>query len=335
MSHWWGKMKIWCLLGLLSVVSAQVAAEGIFRCEQIDGSMRFQGTPCQAVAMPEHLPRIAKQALAANKSFIWQAHKQGVAGRLYVVGSIHFGTPGMYPLPKAMTDAFKVSDTLVVEADIAGVDPQVMAALVAQYGVYQDGSTLKDHIADETWQMLEDATRTLGMSSALLLGQRPWLASMSLSALMLNQLGYQESLGVDRYFMTRVAEHDLIELEGLEFQLQLFGKLTAAEQEAMLRASLEELDQGKAFFEGLLRHWQQGDAPGLNEIFNEGFDDSAAAQRLLEVIMLQRNHRMAQKIEALFADGRVHFVVVGAGHLPGEQGVLELLEQRGFSLKQL
>ncbi len=329
----------WMLLPVLSLVFVgQAAAEGVYRCTQADGGVRFQGTPCAGVADRERLPRLAKQQMAvseADKRFIWHLNKAGQRGSLYLFGSIHFGTPEMYPLPRSVADAFVASDTLVVEADIARADPQALAMTVARYGTYQDGSTLQQHIAEDTWQQLSQVAAELGMAPSLLQGQKPWLASMTLSALMLNKLGYQEELGIDRHLLLRAGGREVIELEGLEFQLRLFEQLTEAEQEAMLLASLEEMDQGKAFFERLFTAWQAGDAAGLEAVFNEGFDDDPVSQRLFEVIMLARNRRMVQRLEGLAADGRRHFVVVGAGHLPGKEGLLALLAARGYQVRQL
>ena len=317
------------LLGLLVVAPAQAK---VFKCTDDAGVVTFQDRSCAGVDIP--VANEAADTDKAAKHFLWQA-KAG-KGTLFLLGSIHFGTPQMYPLPMVMTSSFKKSDTLVVEADIGNVDQVQLAQLLASKAMYQDGMTLRQHLSDKTWQKLEQVAQSMGVPIELLNKQKPWFVSMTLTALALKQLGFSEEKGIDAHFLSLAkGKKKVVELEGMAWQLSLFDQLTAEEQVMMLEESLRELDEGKAFFDKMLRFWSAGNAAGVQSLFDEGMMAEKGGERLNQLIMLDRNKSMSEKLHALAEKGGRYFVVVGAGHLSGAEGIVALLKQRGYQISQL
>ena len=314
------------LLGMFIVAPAQAR---VFKCTDESGVVRFQDRHCPGAEL------IIDKSVAdkSGKHFLWQA--SAGKGTLFLLGSIHFGTAQMYPLPQVMTTSFGTSDTLVVEADIGNVDQGQLAQLIASKAMYLDGSTLRQHLPDKTWQKLEQVAQSMAVPVELLNMQKPWFVSMTLTTLALKQLGFSEEYGIDAYFL-RLAQgkKKIVELEGLAWQLSLFDQLTSVEQVMMLEESLRELGEGKVFFDKMLRHWQAGDAKGIQSMFNEGLMAEAGGSRLNRIIMLDRNKSMAEKLHRLAEKGGRYFVVVGAGHLPGRQGIVELLRRQGYQVNQ-
>ncbi len=314
------------LLGVFIVAPAQAR---VFKCTDESGVVRFQDRHCPGAELIIDRPAADK----TNKHFIWQA--SAGKGTLFLLGSIHFGTPQMYPLPKVMTSSFEKSDTLVVEADIGNVDQLQLAQLIASKAMYQDGSNLRQHLSAKIWHKLEQVAQSMAVPVELLNMQKPWFVSMTLTALALKQLGFSEERGIDAHFL-RLAQgkKKIVELEGLAWQLSLFDRLTVAEQVMMLEESLRELGEGKAFFDKMLRHWRAGDAQGIQRLFDEGLMAEARGARLNQIIMLDRNKSMAEKLHRLAEKGGRYFVVIGAGHLPGRQGIVALLRQQGYQVDQ-
>ncbi len=313
--------KAW-LVALLLFFSGSLHAE-IYRCA--DGKL-FQDRPCVGDA-------VTNTVIEPGRHFLWQA--SAGKGTLYLLGSIHFGTQEMYPLPAVITSAFSRSDSLVVEANILDVDPLQMMQLITEKALYHDGSTLQQHLSAATWQKLTSVAADLNISLEMVNQQKPWFVSMTLSALALNRLGYSEELGIDRHFLTLAqGRKKIIELESLAWQLGLFDKLTAEEQAAMLEETLRELNDGKAFFERMLRAWKRGDAAGIQALFDEGLLKNPGAERVNQIILLDRNRSMAESLEKLANQGGSYFVVVGAGHLTGDEGIIALLKRRGYKVQQ-
>lgn len=320
------------MLGLLLAGYAQAE---VFQCRDAGDSVRFQDRPCsgiEAAGMAAGRPQAEPQA-DSSKHFFWQA--SAGKGTLFLLGSIHFGTPQMYPLPMLMTSSFKESDALVVEADVLNADPSQTAQLLAEKAFYRDGSRLRDHLLPQTWQRLEQVAGSFGMPVEMLNMQKPWFVSMSLTTMALKQLGFSEDKGVDGHFLALArGKKKVIELESMAMQLSLFERLTVDEQVMMLEETLREIEHGEAFFDRLLGYWRSGDVDGVQRLFDEGMMNSKAGERLNRIIITERNLRMTEKLHALAERGGRYFVVVGAGHLPGPEGIVALLRRRGYRVSQ-
>ena len=329
-------LKLFCLLlGLFFVAPIQAET---YQCKDESGTPRFQDHPCDgAVAQPANQTSASSQThstTASGKHFLWQASAGN--GTLYLLGSIHFGTSDMYPLPMVITSSFKQSDALVVEADILSADPVELAQMVSTKAMYQDGSTLHQYLSAETSARLQQVSVSLGIPVEMLDMQKPWFVSMSLTALALNKLGFSEDMGIDAHFLSLAkGKKKVIELEGMAWQLALFDQLTTEEQVMMLEETLREIEHGKEFFDKMLRYWRAGDGEGVQELFDEGVMSLKDSGRLNQIIMIDRNRSMTDKLHALAQQGGKYFVVVGAGHLPGDQGIVALLKQRGYRIEQL
>jgi uncharacterized protein YbaP (TraB family) len=270
---------------------------------------------------------------AGGRHFLWKV-EAGTASA-YLLGSLHFGSPELYPLPEPVTAAYAESSALVVEANIQGLrDAAAMAPLLAA-GLYQDGSTLQDHLPPDLWQRLGVAADELGIPAALLAVQRPWLASFTLTALALQRAGFSEDLGLDLHFMNVANGHKpILELESVEGQFALLQNLPDGDQVDMLRQALDELEQGPAYFRSMLQAWERGDTAAMQQLMTEGLEQGATQERLYQRLVTQRNASMADRLATLLEQGGTYFVVVGAGHLVGPESVVDLLEARGYRVRR-
>jgi hypothetical protein len=276
-------------------------------------------------------------AHAADKQFFWKVTSPGAGATTYLLGSVHFGDESMYPLAQVIRDAFAASDALVVEINSLDLDPLSAAALFAEKGMYNmDGSKLQSEIQTGTWQSLLAAAERYGLTPELLQLQRPWLVALSLSALEFKRAGFSESLGVDQHFLRQAqGVKPILELESLSEQIGIFESFSSVEQEAFLIQTLADLERGATYLRELLGAWQAGDAQGLNSLINESFQSSPFDQRVYQMLFVNRNLAMTRKIEDMMSSGQTHFVVVGAGHLVGEQGIVQMMRQKGYAVEQL
>ena len=331
------RIALWmglCLALLAGPWSAQAA---VFKCADATGNQVFQDRPCAGSV--QAAPLIAAKADAAppgkSGNLLWKASAPG--GTVYFMGSIHFGTPAMYPLPTVITEAFKRADALVVEADVLNVDPQAMAGVVAAKAMYQDGSSLQSQLPPALWQRLGQVSSSMGLPAQLLERQKPWFASMTLTALTLQRYGFSEELGVDQHFLQQAAREGkrVIELESIEQQLGLFDAFSPAEQVAMLEQTLDDIERGPQFLRDTVAAWKAGDDGRLDALLNEEYRTDAASQRMYRLLIVERNHTMSTKIAGLLQQGGTYFVVVGAGHLVGDESIVNLLRGKGYRLDKL
>ncbi|GGB46342.1 TraB/GumN family protein [Shewanella inventionis] len=237
----------------------------------------------------------------------------------YLLGSIHIGQPNFYPLAQHIESAFKQSDALVVEADISQGDT---GAMLQQYGA------LSPDIAPDVEATRRVYCQTHQAMCQALAPYAPWLQSTQISVSRYAELGYSAEQGVDAYFTANKQDKDLIELESIQFQFELISSFSTATQLQMLDEAINASD---AEMLDLIHAWRQGDAKALASIMESQAGDS---DEFLAKLLWQRNHSMTHKIMELL-QAKTHknlFIVVGAGHIVGQQAIPDLLRQQGATV---
>ena len=124
-------------------------------------------------------------------------------------------------------------------------------------------------------------------------------------------------------------------LETVEFQMDLFESMTAEEGEKFLLYTLQEIDQEKKYLNDIVAYWARGDVAPIEKILTEIFESQPELENINRKLLDDRNRGMVETIEALLGKDQIHFIVVGAAHLIGEEGIIEILERKGYRLRQL
>lgn len=266
-----------------------------------------------------------------DKTFMWRVRSS--SSMVYILGSIHLAKPDLYPLDVRIEEAFNQAEVLAVEADIKSTDQARVQKWILEHGFYPEGQTLVEHLSNRTKAKMAEMGFDLKSYNQV----RPWLAAMTIQTMKLKALGFEENYGLDRYFLDRAARtgKPIQELEGLAYQLQLFQGLSLAEQELFLYATLMELEKIEVLLGEMLQAWKNGQAKRFETIFFQEYDRYPELIPVAEKIIFQRNRDLAAKIENLLASGRACFIVVGAGHLIGDQGIIHLLKSAGFRVEQI
>ncbi len=258
---------------------------------------------------------------------LWQVQNPNSGGQAWLFGSIHLGQKDMYPLPKAVQKAFNEADTLVLEVDVSLSTPDEMSTLIWQLGSYPPRTTLQKKLPVDTWKRLEDLAKREGLSLDQFQGMQPWLASVQLVLYQAQAAGYKEEFGIDSHFFKKAQGHKRIyPLETLRQQFSLFSALTAEEQQSLLEQTLNDFDQGEAFLGSLVNYWKNGNQSELSALVLDPVKNNPDTQRLYRMLFTDRNKAMAKKISNLVNDGKHVFVVVGAGHLLGNESIQVYLD---------
>ena len=307
---------------------------GVYKCTDANSRVFYQDKACQELTAAKLSTQLSQLgAKGDNHYFLWKA--TAGKGVVYLLGSLHFGTQDMYPLPEGIMDAFASANVLVVEANIHNQKKAEAAQRLVAKGVYADGSGLEDHLKPATWRKLSGIAKNLGVSEETLRPQKPWLAALTLTGQALSQAGFSEDFGVDQAFIKEAeGKKPVLEMESVDEQIKLFDGFSAQEQEQMLLQSLQDFARGPEIFKNIADAWKKGDADAIDMITRQSFEAGPVATKLFKTLFTDRNIAMANKIDELLADGRTYFVVVGAAHLAGEQGILKLLETKSYKISQ-
>lgn len=320
----------WFLSLVVTLVLSNAAAATVYKCVDDQGHTLYQGAPCAPKQQASKITTLQQPAATQGKRLFWRAERDGRS--LYLLGSLHFGAPSLYPLPGQILEAFRRADTLVMELNPRNATPEELQRLVEKYGKYGDGSTLKDHVSPELWQRFEKTAAKLGLKSENLADHRAWYAALNLSLALARQSGYSEEYGIDQFFHSQAQSKEVIALETPEQQFYALASGVEAE-EFQLKNALDEIDRGRQALDEIFRAYASGDAGKLDEITQRTLNVSFGGKNLYETLITERNLLMHQKIQELAA-GKTLFVVIGAAHLVGTRGLVNLLREEGYRLTQ-
>ena len=269
---------------------------------------------------------------AADKNFLWKVTKG--SGTLYLVGSVHLLTKDYYPLDPALDAAFKDSALLVEEIDLGEMMATENQMQMLMTGMLPAGQTLDKIVSPATMAAVARRAEGLGMPLEPLKRFKPWLLALTLLGMEWQKAGFEAELGLDKHFYDRAkAEKKPVQgLETVAFQISRFNDMTNEEQDRLLSETLSELDTQKAAVTELANAWRAGDAPAVERIV---LQDIKSDPRLYDRMLVSRNRDWLPKLEAFAAQRTRAFVVVGAAHLIGPDGLLSMLKAKGYSIEQL
>jgi uncharacterized protein len=269
-------------------------------------------------------------APASTKTFMWTVERDGRVG--WLVGSLHLLTADHYPLPASMEAAFARADALVEEMDMNEAADPATAALILSKGMNPPGTTLSSQVSGETYSALTAWLTRRGLTALPFEAMRPWMVSMTLQVMALQSLGFDPALGLDKYFRdaaTKTGKH-FIALETAAEQIEYLSSFSLRTQDLMLRESLESLDTELAEVKTIAAAWRTGNAETLERIAVSSMKD---APEVYQSLLVDRNRRWMPAIESCLSTRRC-FIVVGAAHLVGADGLVTLLRQRGYRVEQ-
>ena len=274
-------------------------------------------------------------APAAAANYLWEV--SSLTNRAYLFGTVHAGKAAWYPLPRAVEDAFEDSKVVVVEADITDTNAMTKSAGAM---MYTPPATLKTHIPAEEYARYRKLLPRYGLPEEQVIHMKPFMAVSLLVFSEWARIGYLPNFGVDGYLIRKAKEEKktLVEIEGIDAQSHLMDSLTEKETMQLFKGTLDALESGLTDqqVKGLVAAWQAGDPEAILEVARRYNDRIAGAAAFEEKFIWSRHPSMAAKIEGYLNQSRErHFIAVGALHLAGPRGLIEVLRQRGYVVRQL
>jgi len=250
---------------------------------------------------------------------------------LFLAGSIHALRSTDYPLPSAYNRAFDASERLVCEVDPKALIESSKGLLKA--GEYPKGDSLKNHVDPRTYDYLRRLFKLMEVPENKFARYRPWFLSLMLQEPSLH--GMSETLGVEEFLLQRAHANakPVLGLESAREHADIFLGLSDRQSEAMLLIMFIPAQRGSGSAgDALADAWRRGDADTDTRIFMDGFRDFPS---LADRLLTNRNRKWIPKIERYLRSGKTYFVVAGAAHMGGPNGVPVLLRQRGYRIEQL
>ena len=271
------------------------------------------------------------RASSAGKHCLWKI--EGQSSTVYLLGSVHFLKKQNYPLPASIEAAFTNAQIAVFELDSDKMhDPAMQMKMLAKSRLPADES-LKDQLSPETYLAFSNHVAKVGLSMEMLESLKPFAAVTILEMTELQNLGFEPEYGLDEYFSARARKEgkEVRALETVDFQIDLLTGFNKADGEAYLQAELKDIDNVQRDFTQMLEAWRDGDSTKLGKFLNDAMHESPL---LFKRWVTDRNTNWIPKIEELTRGTKNAIVIVGAGHLIGTNGVVELLKKKGLKVSQ-
>lgn len=270
-------------------------------------------------------PRAPRQS---QRHMLWRVQSDSTV--VYVMGSVHMLPKKYYPLDTILERSLDSSDVLVLEVKLdESTQMEVMQKMLTD-AMLPDGQTLKDVIAPKTYALAQTRLQQNGLDIALFDGMHPWVLALMLSGVELKNSGFSGELGVDAHFSERAKDESktLGGLESVDDQLGIFKSMSLSAQEEFLRQAILGRDETSSALVKMASAWRRGDVKALEKLaLTELRKDTA----FYAAMVVNRNRSWMPKIESFLIDSsKRYLVIVGAAHLLGKDGIIEMLRAKGY-----
>ena len=310
-----------------------------------------EASPSPSV-QPTPEPTPEPTPLPDTKPLMWEVKAKQGEGHIYLFGSIHVGGEGLYPLPDEIIEAYNSSDTLAVEFDTTELLTNFVVQLtLARKLMYPEDDDITKHLSPETYELAVDFLKKNGQYSPVYDRYNIYFWSSLVDGIVFTLSELDSDAGIDSYFLLKAHEDgkEILDIESLDFQLDLLSGQPDLLQDHMLRSSILNMDVAIDSLLALFDAYRRGDEQELTSLLFSDSDDyeldelpAQEAEELARMIesykydmFTARNIAMAEKAETLLEEGRRVFYVVGTGHMLGEDGIVELLSDAGFTVTQV
>jgi uncharacterized protein len=253
---------------------------------------------------------------------------------VYLGGTIHLLSKEDYPLPQAFDRAYSQSAKVVFEIDIEQAKTPQFAQKLLLGNMYAGDDDLTKHLKPETVKKLEAFLQGKNMTLDALKKMKPGFLTIMLATVEMQRIGMVES-GVDQFYCDKASADGKRKgaLETIDEQLAFISRLGEGMEDELILHSIEEMDQIEEMMGRMKRAWRKGDLNALAEVALADWKDEFPA--VYQEIMVDRNNNWMPQIKKLFETRESEFVLVGALHLAGEDGLLAMLKKEGYQVLQM
>lgn len=288
----------------------------------LGAAMGSSAAPGDAAIRPVAADIKSDSASKHAQGLLWKIEAAGVKPS-YVFGTIHSDDARVTALPAAVTRSLDASSRFVMEA-LINADG---LSLMAQAMFFNDGRTLEQVAGKKLYADSVKALTARGLPTLGVENEKPWAVMMTLSIPPPRTGEY-----LDLILETRATrDHKAVSgLETMQEQIAVFNDLPMPDQIALLKEAVRAQQDFAKEFEALVEAYLARDLATLTEISSRHEPDEDQMYRAItDRLLTKRNIRMAERMAPTLREGQA-FIAVGAAHLPGETGLLNLIEKAGY-----
>ncbi len=292
---------------------------------------------------PEQILPAPALIIGANLAMPPYYRVQGDGGAdVLLMGTFHLGPPPGWQLSPALESGLSRADRFVLEVDPRLATEDAVSDLLARRMFLEPPSELKDVVSPETAKLLEeldDELIAIGIPANARRRMKPWFVVMSLIEVNYRGSGYSADRGAEQIIMRSLSDRPLVGLESFEEQIAILDDMSPMLQDLMLRHVLMRLGEALDDIRELVSAWQRGDETRLQELARQGVDVLPELEAFYDILSSERNRSWLPKLRAYLDEptyaGETVFIGVGASHLIGDDGLVDLLREAGYSVEPI
>jgi uncharacterized protein YbaP (TraB family) len=265
----------------------------------------------------------------------WSVDGDQGKGKVFLLGSFHLLPKNYRWYEGIISEAFESSEELVMEVNMTPDATGAVQVMIINNGFFRDQDTLQNHLDDAHYDMMVKYSKSfLKQEEAIAKRMKPWMMAISLSVGAIISTGMDPNSGVDKVLQGKAIAKN-IPISGLETvqdQMQALIDHPVDVQVSMLNETLDQLNDIQTVMDSSLKAWRSGDEKKITERM---VNDLKGYPGLYEALLVKRNNNWMTSIKKYISSGKNIFIVVGAAHLVGSDGIVKMLKDEGYEVNRI
>ncbi|MGH1462023.1 MAG: TraB/GumN family protein [Neptuniibacter sp.] len=270
--------------------------------------------------------------LTLAETTLWKVSKDN--NYLYLAGTVHLLSAKDLPFPSAFERAYEDSEIIACETDISMLsDPEIQFRLMSSLS-YQDGSFLNKKISHSLYQKLNDYLVGRGLMPHIFLTMKPAGVMLTMMSVEFKRLGITHD-GADSVYFKRAVKDGkpVLSLETIDTHINFIATMGEGNEEMFIQQTLEDLSKIEVMMDDIVTAWKSGNVNLLDKLVVADMRDHYPA--LYKTLLVERNNNWLPLVNKMARTPEIELILVGAAHLIGPDGLLDLLQHQGYSIQQM
>ncbi|MEO6233102.1 MAG: TraB/GumN family protein [Ferruginibacter sp.] len=290
--------------------------------------IKILGAMCFFCSCNAQTKAVKLKVNADDNSLLWEVTGKGLKNPSYLFGTFHIMCKDDISFSTQLKSAVTNADKIYMEMDMD--DPSIMLSGLMMMNM-KDGKKLKDLYTEEEYEKVAVFFKdTLHMPIGLLQSTKPFFLAAMLYPKM---MPCKTVSGVEEELMKLAKEQkkEIKGLETMEFQSSVFDSIPYQEQAKELLKSIDSLASYQKYFDTMITVYKTQRLMEIEKLFK---DSEFGMEDHQDILLNDRNKNWVNQLNTIMKNESV-FVAVGAGHLVGNEGLINLLRKEGYTLKPL
>ncbi|MFL0248288.1 TraB/GumN family protein [Candidatus Clostridium stratigraminis] len=267
------------------------------------------------------------------KGMFWEVKKGN--STVYILGTDHVGEKKFFPMAQVVEDAFDSSNIVVGEIDSTDTAEMSSAKTLMEYS---NSETAMDHLSPAGKEKMNKLCKELNLNPETLLNEKIYAIGLTIQLMQSMSTGFDPAYGIDNHYLFKAKDNGkkIEEMESVKFQFDILNSFSDKEQENEFLLNVGTIEETKKLNDDIFKAYKAGDEEKLKEL---AFGDKNSAigdknSNIYKKWVLERNIGMANKIEEYLKTNNTYFVMAGTFHFVGDDSVIKMLRDKGYTVEK-